>query len=151
MTLSSFEIATDGLIRIGGYRALPIVSEGLLRFVEAGGYKRYKLPDGRVTLDPQEAMLALEGYVGSLLATEIARITPPTSRAKLKKPSVKNALQKRKQIERAALLIGEIPLPEVIERLPEPVKAKIDPDLVALAVELIARREEDDLIVLLLT
>ena len=93
----------------------------------------------------------MRAYVGEVITAEIAKITKPKTRAKLKKPSVKYALGKRDQLEKAALLLGEIPLPAVIERLPEPVRAKIDPELIALAIELIARREEDDILVLLLT
>lgn len=127
-------------------------------FDQGGGWhdrgrhrKRCILPDGRVFWDVNEALAALRACVGEVISTEIAKIPRPKIRAKLKKPSVKNALRRRDQLEKAALLLGEIPLPAVIERLPEPVRVKFDTEFIDLAIELIAQREEDDVIVLLLS
>ncbi len=113
----------------------------------AGRTRRWKLPDGRVYFDYTEAYEALQAYLEARFTEEIA-----SSRIKAKKgtPERKAQRKERRRLEQATLLLREIPLPAVLERLPAPVKARMDPDMVRLAAELAALNEEEDDIITLL-
>lgn len=112
--------------------------------------RKWKLPDGRVYDDHEEAYEALQKYLEARFAHEIESSRIKATRRGLKVRKREEEKRVSEGMERAALLLREIPLPDVLERLPAPVKARMDPDLVRLAAELAALNQEEDEIITLL-
>jgi hypothetical protein len=110
----------------------------------AGGVrkrKRYVLPDGQIKVSLQEAYSELERQIRAR-AVELDR-ERASSVAKRKRS---RSIHPRK----GPVLLADLPVPEIIKRLPETERAKIDMSIVDAAQRLARQAEEEEQIVALL-
>ena len=138
-------VPTLGIGLTGGPTRHATLGIGLGPSADVGaGKRRWILPNGQITDDPQVAYLALERHLRAR-AAELDRTAAQSLPAR----------QKRKRSRsihppKGPSLLAEKPLTEIIDKLPESERARLDLNLIALAKRLARERDDEEAILLLL-
>lgn len=137
-------VPTRGIGLTGAPPLVPSFGFGLSPVEAGAGKRRWVLPDGRIVDDPTVAYAELEKYLRAR-AAELDAESPPSPRKVLKRKRSRSIHPKP-----APRLLAQMPVPQIIERLPEAERARIDLELVALAHRLARERDDEEAITLLL-
>ena len=137
-------VPTLGIGLTGGPTRHATLGIGLGPSAEGAGKRRWILPNGQITDDPQVAYLALERHLRAR-AAELDREHSSSARRHTKRKRSRSI-----HPPKGPSLLAEKPLTQIIDRLPEPERARLDLELIALAQRLARERDDEEAILLLL-